>query len=331
MSPWISTFVKLSNVRPSVALVLISLTVLVVLAACGAEPTVSPEVNTLVPTVTVETSPTEPHLFTEPALPQPTVTPPSRSNTKAVNTGEGIVTTPIAPTSEFLRAVLWLGYRKADGDVAPIGSGVVIHHQGREYLATALHVAQGCNFQPLVRRNGQWLSTSWETIGWDATADVAVLRTPTLELSNLTPTYGYAGVLIGAVGRAMGFPALGNPEEVSHITEMDGLPVPLTVLISSYAQLTNGADMSIHYTGGYVNSGFSGGAMLLPTTVGSGWSIGGIITHREGVLKNVYSKDANTGRFVKDEGLVIAEPSGLIRFAGIGIATSLIEQASPNQ
>ena len=309
-------------------LLLTSLALLATLAACSAEPTAVAVVNTPVPTTTVETSPTEPHLFIEPTLPQPTSMLPSRSNTKAVTRGAERVTTPRAPTSEFLRAVLWLGYRKANGDVAPIGSGVVIHHQGREYLATALHVAQGCNFQPLVRRNGQWLSASWETIGRNAAADVAVLRTPTLELSNLTPTYGYAGVLIGAVGRAMGFPALGDPEEVSHITEMEGLPIPLTVLISSYAQLTGGADMSIHYTGGYVNSGFSGGAMLLPTTVGSGWSIGGIITHREGVLKNVYSKDPNTGRFAKDERLVVAEPSGLIRFAGIGIATSLIEQAS---
>lgn len=241
------------------------------------------------------------------------------------------MTTPTAPTTEFLRAVLWLGYRKADGDGAPMGSGVVIHHQGKEYLATALHVSQGCNFQPLVRRRGQWLSASWETIGTDARADVAVLRTPTMELSNLTPTYGYPGVIIGAVGRAMGFPVLGDPEEMSHITEMDGLPVPLTVLISSYSQLTSGAGIRVHYTGGYVNAGFSGGAMLLPTTVGSGWSIGGIITHREGLPRNVHRKDANTGRFAKDEGLVVAEPSGLIRFAGIGIATNLIEQASPHQ
>lgn len=238
---------------------------------------------------------------------------------------------PKAPTLDFLRAVLWLGYQKADGDEAPIGSGVVVHHQGREYLATALHVAQGCNFQPLLRRGGRWLSPSWETIGTDAKADVAVLRVSSGELSNLNPTYGYAGVIIGAVGRAMGFPVLENPEEMSHITEMDGLPVPLTVLVSSYSQLTSDAAMSVHYTGGYVNAGFSGGAMLLPTAVGNGWSIVGIITHREAFFRNVYRKDANTGRFAKDEGLVVAEPSGLIRFAGIGIAINLIEQDSPHQ
>ena len=240
--------------------------------------------------------------------------------------------TPIAPTAEFLQAIVWLGYRKEDGNGAPEGSGVVVHHQGREYLATALHVAKRCKFQPLIRREGRWVPAYWDTIGVDDTADIAVLSTLSVKLSNLTPKYGFAGALIGAVGRAMGFPALADPEEMSHITEMNGFPIPMTMLISSYAQLTKGADESIHYTGGYVNTGFSGGAILLQTTIdGSGWSIGGIITNRGGLLRNILRKDANTGEVDDDDELFVAEPSGLIRFAGIGTVTNLIEQGSPNQ
>ena len=230
-----------------------------------------------------------------------------------------------APTSEFLLAVQWLGCVTNKGSTVPAGSGVVVHHQGGEYLATALHVARVCGFQPLVRRNSQWSSTQWETVGIDESADVAVLKTNKAKLSGLTPRYGFAHVLIGAVGRAMGFPALSDPMEISYIGEIHSVPLPLTTLVSAYFRPGTDAGAGIHYVGGYINAGFSGGAMLLPTS--EGWSIGGIITHREGVLRNVYHKNPGTGQLEKDEELVIGEPSGLIRFAGIGIVTDLIERS----
>ena len=71
--------------------------------------------------------------------------------------------------------------------------------------------------------------------------------------------------------------------------------------------------------------------MLQTTIDGSGWSIGGIITNRGGLLRNILRKDANTGEVDEDVELFVAEPSGLIRFAGIGTVTNLIEQGSPNQ
>lgn len=228
----------------------------------------------------------------------------------------------IAPTAEFLLAVLWLGRPDSDGNTVPAGSSVVVHHLGSEYLATALHVAEDCNFQPSIRRNGQWLQLQWETTGLNQDADVAVLRTPTVTLSSLTPQYGFANVTIGAIGRAMGFPSLRSSREISHIMEMDGAPIPLTTLVSSYAQL--GTPSAIHYMGGYVNSGFSGGAVLLPTGTGT-WTIAGIITHREGLLRHVLRKDVNTGEWAEDDQLLVSEPSGLLRFAGIGVATDIID------
>ena len=229
-----------------------------------------------------------------------------------------------APTSEFLLAVQWLGCVTNNGSAVPAGSGVVVHLQDDEYLATALHVAQACQFQPLVRKNKQWASAQWETVGIDEKADVAVLRTSTARLSHLTPRYGLGRVLLGAVGRAMGFPALTDPKEVSHIGDIEGAPMPLTTLVSAYFSPGTDAGTGIHYAGGYVNAGFSGGAMLLPTT--EGWTVGGIITHREGVIRNVYRRDPKTNRLNEDNELAISEPSGLIRFAGFNIVTDIIEQ-----
>ena len=229
-----------------------------------------------------------------------------------------------APTSEFLLAVLWLGRAISDGVAVPVGSGVVVHHQDREYLATALHVAEPCGFQPLVRRYSQWFSCQWETVGIDREADVAVLKTSTAKLTNLTPRYGLEDVVLGRVGRAMGFPAISDPQEISHVAEIEGAPVPLTTLVSSYLQPATTAAPRIHYTGGYVNAGFSGGAMLFSTS--TGWTIAGIITHREGVTRSLLRRDTTSGKFEEDGDLAYSEPSGLIRYADIRIAIDIIER-----
>lgn len=227
---------------------------------------------------------------------------------------------PVAPTSAYLFAVRWLARAEAHRAI-PLGSGVVVHHLDDEYLATALHVAQRCNFQPLIRQDSQWRSAEWETMGKNARADIAVLKTSTARLSSLTPRYGAANVLLGAVGRAMGFPSIPNPNETGHIEEVQGIPVPLTTLVSAY--LRPGGRSGIHYAGGYVNAGFSGGAMLLPT--GEGWTIAGIITHRGTVSRNIFRMNPETGEYKEDKELAYSEPSGLVRFADFGVVIDLIE------
>lgn len=226
-------------------------------------------------------------------------------------------------TSEVLLAVLWLGATTPDGSVVPAGSGVVVHHQGCEYLATACHVAEDCNFSPWVRKDNQWSEREWDIVGVDEQCDVAVLRTSTAKLSHLTPNYGFGNVLVGGVGRALGFPAISDPRDMSHVAQVGGAPIPLGVLVASY--FIPPTEASVHYLGGYANSGFSGGAVVLPTIQGA-WTIAGIITHREGVPKGtIYGKDAETGRWVLRDDLCLQEPSGVIKFAGFGVVTNLIE------
>ena len=53
----------------------------------------------------------------------------------------------------------------------------------------------------------------------------------------------------------------------------------------------------------------------MSTEPSSGWSVGGIITHKEGVRRNVQRRDATSNLFVEDDELAFTEPSGIIRFA----------------
>ena len=233
-----------------------------------------------------------------------------------------------AITAEVIYAVLWLGCQTGEGLGRPIGSGVVIHHEGHEYLATALHVAVPCAFNPLVRRNGKWRTITWERVVTDEALDIAVLRTSQehVQLSSLTPSYGAkAGTSYGSIGRALGFPALsaefiepGMAERM--IQELDGghpIPVPVVVTVSFVF------NRDTMYTGGYVNSGFSGGAIVYPTAGKQKhrWSIAGIITERGGVLKS-------TGIDEGGKHVVIMEPTGMVKFTRMESVLALIDRAA---
>lgn len=254
--------------------------------------------------------------------PMPTITP----NINATVTAIVAETTNIwtaAPTAEFLYAILWLGKKQNDGAITPVGSGVVVHLNDEEYLATALHVAKESNFNPLIRRGGIWKSVQWTTVGTEEDTDIAVLQTSAETLSHLTPRYGIAGTFIGMAGRAMGFPDLGTSKDIHHFLEEDnGIPIPLTVLVSSYI---SDPESPIHFAGGYANAGFSGGAMLLPTS--DGWTIAGIITHRAHVDRPVLWYNPNTENTEPVQNFRVMEPSGLIRFTDFKAVKRLIAES----
>ena len=61
--------------------------------------------------------------------------------------------------------------------------------------------------------------------------------------------------------------------------------------------------------------------MVLPTN--EGWTIAGIITHREGVLKKQSRVNSETGEIEK---YWYDEPSGLIRYVGIETVIDMIDK-----
>ena len=226
----------------------------------------------------------------------------------------------IGPTLDVLRPVLWLGTRRDDGTVVSVGSGVVLQVADRAYLATALHVANDCGLQPLIRFKGQWIAIGWTAVARDNGLDIAILKPENdrtrFALSRVALSRNDGGrIPLGSIGRALGFPVLVDPRDTSHISQVDGgLPIPFNVLISHYGSTEN--PRGVEYLGGYINSGFSGGAVVFPAynDAGIGWKIMGIITHREGVLRERTDYDAKTNERKK---YWHGEPSGIVRYVSI--------------
>ena len=154
--------------------------------------------------------------------------------------------------------------------VQHIGSGVLIQHNEQEYVVTALHVAKSCNFEPLIDHQGGWQRSTWQTIGTDEKSDVAVLQRVgknDRKIALLALQYGFEGVWFGGTANAYGFPGTTPPIEWSR-AEGHSRPVPMSILVSIYPALGD-----THYSGGYLNYGFSGGAIVAwagthPTVIG---------------------------------------------------------------
>ena len=146
-----------------------------------------------------------------------------------------------------------------DETVRHIGSGVLLQHNGQEYVVTALHVARSCDFDPLIDHQGKWQHSTWQTIGVDENNDVAVLQRVgenDRKIAKLSLRYGFEGVVFGGIASAFGFPGTTPPIEWSRQGEQSR-PVPMNVIVSIYPALGD-----THYSGGYLNHGFSGGAIV---------------------------------------------------------------------
>lgn len=214
-------------------------------------------------------------------------------------------------------SVFWLACQTPEGRIIGTGSGVSLLHKGEEYVVTANHVVEGCNYDPRVRQNNGWRKGRWETVATSKILDIAVLRTN----ARLHPraSYGSDKMTMGTLGRAIGFPLpdanlMELPDMWADMMgEMDiggyGHPIPTQVPIAA----THAPKRGAHYVGGYVNSGFSGGAIAVPT--GEGWKIAGIITERGQVVKPL------------GDGQFLIEPTGLVRFVDIEAIRELIDRA----
>ena len=215
-------------------------------------------------------------------------------------------------TSEILVSIMWIACATGPGTVNT-GSGTIVKAGEKEFLVTAEHVINGCKEEPRVRFKGQWHQMGLELVLTDAEKDIAVMKAGT-ELSQLTPQYGMEGVSLGSLGRAIGFPNVHTHlslEERASIFEMGGRaerPFPVATAVVAHLPLKG---QTYTYAGGYVNSGYSGGAVVFPGEKEGGkrrWSVAGIITER--------------GHVTKQQGIV--EPSGMVKFVPINVVMELI-------
>lgn len=219
-------------------------------------------------------------------------------------------------TNEIILAVQWLG-RIDNGGATPIGSGVVVRVADEEYLATAKHVADACHNNPVIRRNKKWNLVSWSLVATDPTLDISVLKPEAKLLGIGGQDYNVMDVLYGTIGRALGFPE--GAEQV--ITEMDGFPIPIATPIGVYG---TSAASGIHVVGGYINAGFSGGAIVYPKM--HRFAIVGIATHRLHITRSVDMLDPASGNLLGR--FNINEPSGLLQYTAMDEVLKLIESAT---
>lgn len=159
--------------------------------------------------------------------------------------------------------------------VQSIGTGILLQHGDQEYVVTALHVAQVCAFEPLIDTFGGWSTSTWQIIGIDQDNDIAVLQRVgenDSKIGRLAAKYGHEGTVFGSVSLALGFP--GTMPPINWSRQAGQLrPIPMPVLTTLYFG-TNDS----HYTGGYLNYGFSGGPIV--AWAGSHPTITGIITSK---------------------------------------------------
>ena len=200
------------------------------------------------------------------------------------------------PEANVLNPLLWLGRESSDGFI-PAGSGVISYFNNNQYLVTALHVAEECNFKPLVRFNDNWNSLNWRTIAIVREHDIAVLETDVdLDSQRIPILHGEPqGLVFGQIGYALGYPGFegSSGPNIEHILEVQGKPIPIVALV--VANFTGGG--SVTYSSSYINAGFSGGAIVFPMGQND-WTIAGIITHFPAVPRPVYRGGEKTGDYV---------------------------------
>ena len=186
-----------------------------------------------------------------------------------------------------------------------IGTGVLLQNNNQEYVVTALHVAQDCNFEPLIDVFGTWTPSTWKTIGTDEKNDIAVLQRVGAEdpnIGKLAALYGREGTVHGATAVAMGFPGTTEPITWTRMGE-HFRPLPMLVPTLLYF----GADDS-HYSGGYLNYGFSGGPIVA-------W------TGSQAIITGIITKKANT---LRPDGEI--EHAGLVGVSDIAVAERIVAE-----
>lgn len=199
-------------------------------------------------------------------------------------------------------------YMEINQNFAGIGTGILLHYAGQEFVATAFHVADECDFNPAIDCNGTWMNSTWKTIGMDEKNDIAILQRVGAEdsqLARLSAMYGMGGATLGAIGAALGFPDTLEPIEWMRWQE-DLRPSPIGVpLLINF----NFAPGDTHYSGGYLNHGFSGGPVVAWS--GTNSTIIGIIT-KKSLTKTTYGKETRL------------EHAGLVGFTGIQVVERLL-------
>lgn len=186
---------------------------------------------------------------------------------------------------------------------------------------TAYHVIEH-NLDPMVRYSNQWHAVEWEHVVTDKTNDIAVLKPiDTMLYPDPIPVlYGEAdGQIYGQFGYALGFPQMLG-DNTGQVTESNGRPMPIPALAVS----TFSAGDDLIAGAGYVNAGFSGGAVVFE--VGNRWTVSGMILGYPNIRRPILRKKGNQYEEVPD--LYYEDHTGLVAYQRWSLIEHLIEVAA---
>ena len=225
-----------------------------------------------------------------------------------------------SPTANVLNRVVWLG----DGRNMAQGSGTLVSFEGVDYLATAHHVCADCGGNPSVRFRGLWNPFQWELVAKDENLDVIVLKSPQLpsDLAERLPVlYGVPqGAIHGQIGYSLGFPGVHESAtqlKTDHVPEIEGLPIPIAALVVINLSI----DAKVHYSASYINSGFSGGAVVYYVEDQKMWTIAGIIAHFPTLPRPIYDGSG------KETGMFTEQHTGLVGYVPMSAILKMLEDA----
>lgn len=220
------------------------------------------------------------------------------------------------PTLENIFPVQWLGH----GTSGPAGSGVIFHAADQNYLVTAKHLLDTIATDPRIFQAHEWRLAKWNLVAEDASLDVAILAFHETE-PPLFPTQkmGVAGTRYGDIGRALGFPA--SSENL--FSAYQGIPVPVPIPICAYVNPVS----DIQIAGGYLNAGYSGGAVLLPLdgahSLDGTHSLAGIITEKHNLMRPIVSAADESVQ----HDLLAVESTGIFQFTSMDAVLRLLGNA----
>lgn len=226
---------------------------------------------------------------------------------------------PVPPTNVLYR-ILWFGGLDG-GELVPAGTAFMAELDGKEYVITARHVAEACQYDPYIRHAGTWNKQNWSSpLVDDNENDITVFQSPVFRPPQIIPDgglsafdvrYGMAGIVFGQVGYALGFPGVIGEGKLrtDHVNEFKNMPVPLSTLLA----INKGIGTDVVYSASYINAGYSGGAVVYPVWNTNDWGVAGIITHFPSIPRPVMdAQGKEIGYVMQHTGLVGYTPWQLI-------------------
>lgn len=230
-----------------------------------------------------------------------------------------------ALTTNVLYRMLWLGGRNEAGLVVPAGSAFVVEFEGKDYVVTAHHVVRACEYVLFMRHGGEWVPGGWpEPLVDDSENDITVFKFDgEARFSAFDIRYGLVGgTILGQLGYALGFPAVGG--RTDHIAEFNGNAIAIPTMLA--INVVPGAARV--YCSGYVNAGYSGGAVVYPIDTTGAWGFAGTITAFPTFRRNVHRLEGLSGDGEGEPaGLYVKEHMGLLAYIPWLTIRHLIENA----